>query len=296
MPKKIFIVGRNRSGTKWLSNIIANHRAVSAVQREGAGGILESNLLRNYPKYFNLQDIEERTAFEILFRESNFHRCSEMPDTELEIGNYRDFYDFFERYMNKIALNKNTEFWLQKVGSLELPVLMEKFEDAKFIIIQRHNIADNVLSSIFLNNPYASVSFRKFVGSIIDYWRHNKTENRFKHNKNVLIISYEDLKNDTILLSEKICDFIGIKFYQDIINVTYKPNTSFKQKKREDYYTTKSVIIIKILSFCISVCPLYLLNFIQRKKRLSLKMKFFQPLTFELYRNEGAKVKSRDVN
>ncbi len=38
----IFIVGTNRSGTKWLSNILANHPDVAAVQTERTLGIVET--------------------------------------------------------------------------------------------------------------------------------------------------------------------------------------------------------------------------------------------------------------
>jgi hypothetical protein len=68
----LFVIGRNRSGTKWLSNILAENNEVAAVQREGAGGILESNELSHFPKHFNLNHIEDRTAFQILFKHSNF--------------------------------------------------------------------------------------------------------------------------------------------------------------------------------------------------------------------------------
>ncbi|MFW6008127.1 MAG: hypothetical protein ACOCP8_02575 [archaeon] len=43
--EKIFVIGKNRSGTKWLSNTVANHKDVFCVQRPGAGGILETNLI-----------------------------------------------------------------------------------------------------------------------------------------------------------------------------------------------------------------------------------------------------------
>lgn len=43
----IFIVGTNRSGTKWLSNILAKHPDVAAVQTERTQGIVETNMFHS---------------------------------------------------------------------------------------------------------------------------------------------------------------------------------------------------------------------------------------------------------
>ncbi|MCK4320989.1 sulfotransferase [candidate division WOR-3 bacterium] len=40
MASPIFVIGKNRSGTKWLSNVIANHKDVACIQHELFGGIL----------------------------------------------------------------------------------------------------------------------------------------------------------------------------------------------------------------------------------------------------------------
>jgi len=52
--KPILVIGINRSGTKWLSNEIASHPSISAVQDERHGGIVESNLLTEYGRAFDL--------------------------------------------------------------------------------------------------------------------------------------------------------------------------------------------------------------------------------------------------
>ena len=103
MNKQIFVIGRNRSGTKWISNILSNNIEISSIQRKGAGGILECSLLSHFPRHFNIKNTEDRSAFEILFKESNFHRCSGIDDKFLETTTYSSFMDFFEQYMNAVA-------------------------------------------------------------------------------------------------------------------------------------------------------------------------------------------------
>jgi len=246
MKKQIFIIGRNRSGTKWLSNILANNVEVTAVQREGAGGILECNLLRNYPLNFNLKNIEDKTAFEILFKESNFHRCSGIKGKVLLNKNYSSFFDFFEKYMDEIAENRKTTYWLQKAGSYSLPSLYQYFTNAKFIIIQRENVVDNVLSNVLLQNDnIKKISTLKIIKSVKGYWQHKKTEKKYSRKKHILTVKYEDLKNDTEGLTKEICDFIGIGYNKKMLDVVYKPNTSFKNKKRENFHTTWNIYRIR---------------------------------------------------
>lgn len=285
MKKQIFILGRNRSGTKWLSNILANNTEVSAVQREGAGGILESNLLKYYPLNFNIKNIEDKTAFEILFKESNFHRCSGLKDTVLLDKNYTSFFDFFEKYMNEIADLRNTTYWLQKVGSLNLPLLYKYFSNAKFVIIQRENVFDNVLSSILLgNNTINKITTLQIIKSVRGYWQHKKEENRFYRKKNVLTVKYEDLKNDTEALSKDICNFIEITYDKKMLDVLYKPNTSYNKNKREDYLTSWNINRVRFFSLIFSILPLAFINYSPNKK--AKRKSLFHPLTFQLYRNE----------
>ncbi|MBA7629902.1 hypothetical protein ES703_37409 [subsurface metagenome] len=50
MASPIFVIGKNRSGTKWLSNVIANHKDIACIQHELFGGILEANVISRMPK------------------------------------------------------------------------------------------------------------------------------------------------------------------------------------------------------------------------------------------------------
>jgi len=278
--EKIFVIGRNRSGTKWLTNILANHKSISAVQREGAGGILECSLIRNFPKYFDLENIEEKTAFEILFKKSNFHQCSGVKDEMFDQLNYANYLDLFEKY---IAETQNTSCWVQKAGSYELPALYENFNDARFIIIQR-NIFYNVVSSLLLKNDSKKISTVKIIKSVVEYWRHNKIEDRFKNKQNVLVINYEDLKKHTEKNVLKVCTFLNIKYAPEMVNVSYSPNTSFKKVGRKNYYTNMNKLKIKFISGIVSLSPLWFLNLNMKTKQKKGKM--FQTLSFEIYRKK----------
>lgn len=74
MASPIFVIGRNRSGTKWLSNIIASHHDVAAVQHEEHFGILEAtDVFLNMPILFgDLSIAENYMGFLDCFSQTDF--------------------------------------------------------------------------------------------------------------------------------------------------------------------------------------------------------------------------------
>ncbi len=299
MIKQIFVIGRNRSGTKWLSNILANHIDIAAVQRKGAGGIIESNILTRYPQHFNLFEVEERTAFEILFKTSNFHKCSGINGEVLISGNYNSYYDFFTQYMNEIAIGRGSRFWLQKTSSDQLPNITREFPAAKILIIQRRNIFDNLLSTISNASGEkvmpAIIPLKEMLISILGYWRYSKIENKYSKSSNVFVLTYEDLKSDNQKTMTSVCEFLNIPFQEEMLQQVYAPNTSYKKYNKDKFYSRWNILRVNILSNLIKYFPLMLLNFFNKKLSFLLKHKqsMFISKTFEEYRNE---LKEKDEN
>lgn len=292
MIKQIFVIGRNRSGTKWLSNILANHNEVAAVQREGAGGIIESNILSRYPRYFNLLDIEEKTAFEILFKASNFHKSSGIKGSILMSGKYNSYCQFFTQYMNEIATKRGRKFWLQKTSSDQLPTITKEFPSAKILIIQRRNIFDNLLSTITNASEDkvlpSSIPLKEILITLLGYWRYSKIEKKYSKSSNVLVLTYEDLKRDSKSAINSVCEFLDISFQEKMLQQVFAPNTSYKNYDKTQFYNRWNTSRVNILSNLIKYCPLQVLNFFNAKLSFLLKRKqsIFISKTFEEYRNE----------
>ena len=288
MAEQVFVVGRNRSGTKWLSNVIANHKDISAVQG-GKTGVLESNILLNFPKLFDLSNIEDKSAFEILFKESSFYHYAGIQGCIIGSDNYKTYYEFFNSFMDELAEKNGTHFWLQKVNSSELPVLKKTFANAKFIVIQRKNIVENTISNILLYDN--KISFRKMFANVLGYWRYRKIENKFKKRDKIFFVQYENLKKDNKDILKQTCEFIGIPFYNEILNVSYKPNTSYKKSNKEDYINRVNKTKIYLISFFIRLIPLTVLNlFTKVYHHFNKTENKFQPLTFDVYR-KGKNIK-----
>jgi len=84
MIKKIFVIGKNRSGTKWLSNTIANHQKIACIQRPGAGGILETNIINRMPNIFGtLKKDNNFIGFIECFSQTNYFKLLHVEKEEL---------------------------------------------------------------------------------------------------------------------------------------------------------------------------------------------------------------------
>jgi len=282
----IFVIGRNRSGTKWLSNLIAGNSEVAAVQREGAGGILEIDLLSTFPKHYNLKNIEERTAFEILFRYSNFHKCSGLPDSIINEIDYRNFYEFFTAYGTAIAESRKKSVFLQKGASKILPVLVKRFPQAKFVIIQRRNVVENLVSNLVMHGE--KVRLKRVFTLLLGYWRFRKLENTFISRPNVMRITYENLKGNTESVMKEVCNFLNLEYEKAMLNVPFKPNSSYKAEgERKVFIDKKTKMFVSIVSPIVSAVPLWLFNILLRLKVLAPERGgMFMPKSYELYRNE----------
>lgn len=101
MAQPIFIIGKNRSGTKWLSNIIAAHKEIACVQRPGAGGILESNTLSNmYYIFGSLKHDNNFIGFLECKAKTNFFKLSGLSKEFFYKKRPETYYSFFRLLMD----------------------------------------------------------------------------------------------------------------------------------------------------------------------------------------------------
>ena len=286
----IFVIGKNRSGTKWLSNILANHHDIGVIQRRGDGGIVETNMFVNYPHLLGpLYNEENFAALKALFLQSNFFRVSGVDKNFVLKENKRDYEEFFRNFMEKYAADQDVNHWLQKANSLVLPKLKRKFPDAKFIIIQRKDFKANVFSSFALEAGKRSF-FRVALKEVFLYQLHAKIENKFFNQKHVFELNYENLKKDSTNQVKRLCDFLGLTFEEEILDVKFQPNTSYDKVTKEEVDTNWRRIVIDGLNILFKLIPLSFLTATYKigsnlNKIKNNKGKFIS-LTFSRFRDE----------
>lgn len=292
MVQPIFVIGRNRSGTKWLSNILANHPNVAAIQRKGAGGILETNIFLNYPRLLGtIQEEENYTAFKILFENSNFFKTSGLNVENVFSKRYKSFYPFFRDFMDQYAEYKGLDHWVQKVTSIKFPDLLQAYPDAKFVVIQRQNLHDNILSNMLLKDG-KSISYKKTLKHVFLYYLHKRIENKFYNNRNVTFVKYEDLKFQQTDTVNRLCDFLSIEYSDQLLEKSFVPNTSYNKIRKEDVDSPKLRLYISLISIVFRFLPLILLKLIYKInlvfKAIDNRYGKFTPLSFSIYRQENS--------
>ena len=85
----LFVVGLNRSGTKWLSNTLCQHAEVAGVLHERFTGILETNMLDTIPRVFpDLREGDDYAAVIELWSATEFFglTVSTQDDHPLAVG------------------------------------------------------------------------------------------------------------------------------------------------------------------------------------------------------------------
>lgn len=226
MCKPIFVIGKHRSGTKWLSNILGRHSRVACVQRKGAGGIVEANVLSNYPAVFgSLRDKENYCAMASCFARDNFFRCTGLDERVLFARHIDDYHAFFRYVMDAYAGQCGASHWLQKAGAVALPGLYQAFADAHFVLITR-NAVDNIRSSVALTELQGT-GRRHILRELAVYHLSDKIMRRYANRSNVMAITFEDLKTDRERATRNVCAFLGLAFEDDMLKDRFEKNTSF---------------------------------------------------------------------
>lgn len=267
--KPIIIIGMNRSGTKWLSNILCNHHDVIGVQSERAKGILESDILRGYiESKFDLRYPDDYVAFIELwsstefFKKANadkekFYRLRPRPEKSFEL---------FKILIEDYTKNHNKKYWLQKTSPAQAMKVMDYFNDGYFIVIRR-NIIDTLKS--MLQQSLNKGIRRSLNRAIYSFVIQKKMLNEICRRKDVICIKYENLIGSPEMQIRNVCDFIGIQFDYEMLNVPYIKNTSFKKgSDRKVIFNWVDKLTIKIMSNLFSLLPLSVMRGIRRLENL----------------------------
>jgi len=278
MVKPIFVIGRDRSGTKWLSNIIANHKEVACVQHEDHSGILEaSDVLVAMPIVFgNISVPENFIAFLESFAETDFFRVTGLNKDYFYKSRPADYLSFFKELMDRFAEREGKSYWIQKGGVTSLRDLYEYYPDIKFIIIIR-NVEDNVRSKIGQRMLFHGKDQKKHILSeMVKYYIDMEQIRKYKDRHNVYILHYEELKKRKQPIVENLCKYLQIEFDEAMLTDNFRKNTSFRKGvARDDILTRSDVLIMDLLSVVLKRLPGWLYEYLSSIRMNRIKKNFF---------------------
>lgn len=229
--KSVLVIGLNRSGTKWLSNLIASHPDVYAVQHPAHFGILESNVFNDFFKMFpKLDSVENRIAFQALWKETDFVKIMDidlpllMKDHEPEC-----IFSALRLMMNAAAKKRGCKLWLQKCSPVQMAAHRNHFTASQNVYIHRR--FDDVLVSAIENSKSAG---RKTGGFrlVLNFCLQSRMLRNISRHSDAIHVSYEKLKDNPPATIAKVYKSLGLKPVPYTSDLGFKPNTSFSDSKR----------------------------------------------------------------
>ena len=222
----VFIVGRGRSGTTLLQNIIdSNENAVLA--RESKIIIHLKN------KYFGVEKFDEQTIDELiadLYKDNFFNFFWEVDQEKLtkELKSYPTnqltfsivckiiylhYTSFFNKKSIKIIGDKNPAY------AVFIPELLEVFPDAKFIHLVR-DYRDNVVSN---SKAFGEKSFGYLAYGWLIFNKKIEEAN-YKYPNKFYTLRYEDLVSSPKEKAIEICDFLNLEFSNEMLSFFSRMN------------------------------------------------------------------------
>lgn len=271
----IFVVGRHRSGTTWVTNILAAHEDVFTPQHEAHYGQIESGLF-TLLRYFNWgKTKQDRIAFQAVFERSDFfHLALGTQPQEAPSAVDRSIGEYFRAVMDQAARMRGCTYWVEKTPghTLFLREIVEWFPDAKIIAVRR-NILDVVRSLVYQASHNPSLfSWIRATAVTVAY---EKIMSIYK--RKLYWIKYEDLLEDFEGTVSRLLQFLGLDPSRLGSNI-YQPNTSFRGERPPVPLGYKVVTWLTFLA--VGLIPTFIVNwlvrFYVRSKRPPIPQWFFK--------------------
>lgn len=267
--KSIFVVGRHRSGTTWLANMLCEHRLIAGIQAERHYGIHESAFFSNVRYYFgDITDVNDYIAFASLFSNSDYFKLSGVKKQYLFNNVYNDYFNFFKDFMDEFAQMNNSKYWVEKspAHSLYIDEINNNYDNVKFVSIER-NVIDQVKSHLALHYPNGNYSIVELVKKVFHYNLYNNSIKEYSDG-NIIRVEFENLKNNTKEIMTEICNFLNISYNDNILDIKYERNTSFKKNKKSFNLSNIEKKIISASNFIFSNLSTRSLKRIKRLKNI----------------------------
>lgn len=285
-PTPIFVLGMNRSGTKWLSNRLANHPDVCAVQAEEYGGILETNLFNIIPHKFDFTSEDDYAALIALWSQTDFVRRTGVdvrPFVTLQ-PSLRTPAALFGALMDAYAQRRGTPFWLQKVGPDCAPYVAEQFPHARLVIILR-DLLDTVHSTRQLSCNVGQPE--SLMSATFGYVLWEKHLRRTARRHAALVVHYEQLRRDPPGVMEQVCRHVGLPWDESLLHDSFEPNTSFSGPAAPRTPLPPSTRLgLRTLAWLLHRVPCAGLQWCSRWRPYARQIKPFVPGTFATLRRE----------
>ena len=217
MPTPIFVVGKHRSGTTLLGNLLLDHPEIAGVQHDAHEGIHESAYFSHIEgRYGDLSVAQNYVEFASVMSKSDYFTLAGVGFEDL-LRLYPSTYAGVFRYvMNRVAEQEEASFWVEKTPMhTELIFRIGKhYPDARFVGIRR-SVVSMAFSMLHLKNrqdapPVERLGYLLRVAANKYLLDHRMHMARREWPDRVLIIDFEDLVSEESTVLPHVCSFLGL--------------------------------------------------------------------------------------
>ncbi|MBO9399396.1 sulfotransferase [Shimia sp. R9_3] len=270
--KKIFILGKHRSGTTWLANCIAEVDGVYTPRVDLHHGQIESAFFSSIVPYFSgAKSAVDRSALYAAFSKSDFFSALGVDFDEVDHQLCPEL--MFEALMSAAANAQDCDAWLEKTPAHSLLVddLMSYYPDAQFIRVRR-NILDQTLSTCVglkgtLNKKNLFVA--AFESGIYEAVLSIKSDR-------LLEIAYEDLRNDFDREIHRCLDFLNMaerSFSRPSVKANSSFSSAYSQVKTAPSLSVLDKVIVRFGFIFGRSFPRRLIKFALRQRKTIFRNK-----------------------
>ncbi len=237
-PTPIFVLGLQRSGTTWLANCLGGHPLIAAVESAEHRGIHESIFFSHFARAFgDLRQDDNFRRFVGAFTTCDYFLLSGMNRDRFLADCPRDYAGAFRLVMDHVAERAGADYWLEKSPDHTMlgPELATLFPDARFVGILREPDAlmRSRLWAYGRRPPGPVLRIPRVLAGGVSISLHARALADFcRRSDRALLLTYEELLDDTRGTLERVTDFLGCDFDDTMLAVRYAPNTSFKNPAR----------------------------------------------------------------
>lgn len=263
----IFVVGINRSGTKWISNLLSLHPEIISVQSKRHFGVLETNIFTAFPERFDLQWQEDYVGLIELWSRTDFFRETGI-DKELfysQSPRPKTYGELFRKLMEEYARQNDCRFWLQKLSPYRAWHALKSFPDAKVIFITR-DVIQTLKSArkLGLNHGLRPSLARLILSHAMQDGLRRGLQ---REKTNSLAITYEGLREAPDQVVKKAYEYIGLS---GVANATtpFAANTSFHESVSENHnFAFLHRVAIKGFTSVGKRVPVWLMLWLHRRRK-----------------------------
>ncbi len=212
--QRVFLVGAPRSGTTLLQSLLASHSQIVTLPETKF-----FNFIGNGQRRFCRLGIANKKQQNVYH---NF--CGMLPSMPFLLPKNPYFVfayaKLFLRAMDSLAMQQNRSVWLEKTPSHALNVRnIEKYIPGVKFVHNVRNGRDNIASIYDACLKYPETFGDADIPLIFEWWKkHIIASIRYSGKPNHLIVGYPQVVNDTKLTLQKVCDFIGIPFEEEMLD------------------------------------------------------------------------------